>query len=523
MTSLRTHVRLLIAIVVIGLSAAVASAQSGPPPGSASDQAARYKADQQRRFSQANAKLNAALGDIHRAFDARHATDPSQPTYDDAARGAIERRMDHLIQQISGTADRSQARAGLSTMLSTFNGQGPSLSQMSDAQQQQFTATAGTVMFGGAHLANDFIQIFGDLMCDVAQDLSLQIEPPGENNNPTRVLIAAARGQYDYNVSQQRGEITHAQTAYNRNIPEITRRAREEGAFRDSNTHDDLVFGGGREGFGIRINVGNEPGSTPGIDMWDVRGSGEGLARDLAARIGNPVAISDSHRAQGEAFIRGHWPAQAGDYIRRFDREIDRINSAARRRWENGDCPKSISVTHKGASSEQRKRLCGGSPSGRGGGRSVEPTVWDDFLDNGGSLTSPQLLDIYRGYDPFNPTAMALGHAGNSLSSALNSLSLAGSSLSSVGTSPSSVGWSLSSGGNSLSSVGSSLSSAGNSPSSVGSSLSSAGDSLSSAAWTPDLYPPTGVSSAGVPGISSAGASWPVRPSSRPGDALCGR
>lgn len=54
--------------------------------------------------------------------------------------------------------------------------------------------------------------------------------------------------------------------------------------------------------------------------------------------------------------------------------------------------------------------------------------VWNAFERNGGNLTTLQLEDIYRNYNPLNtiPPAMSLSSAGNSLSAAGRSLSAAG-------------------------------------------------------------------------------------------------
>ena len=128
------------------------------------------------------------------------------------------------------------------------------------------------------------------------------------------------------------------------------------------------------------------------------------------------------------------------------------------------------------------------------------PSAFDSFLNSGSTLTVAELLDIYQGYDPFDPVQTAGSHAGQSLSAA--------------GTGPSTVTITPSSAGTSPSSAGTSMSSAGNSPSSVGWSLSSAGTSLSSVGTSLDFGWGGGMSLAGSPTMSFAGGPLDLTPAS---------
>ena len=391
-----------------------------------------------RLYSAAGNRFGQAGLDLKAWYDARHARDPSQPTFEKASEAAVQARLDDFVQVVRQRLDRLASSGALDTISS------PSLqaigagrfASLSKHDQEQAIGDMLDFTFSSARTGNDST---ADTLAWAASVMDRMADAIPAND-PARARIRAeidsAATLFEYEFAQSGRDIDLAQSQIEPHRAEIIAATRQEMSRGSNAPVPDLELGTSKNG--IRIY-------SDGAIMTAVW-AGEGYQHassapeyDILVPTHGVGTISDAMRRRAEAFVRENFPARAREWLPQIDNYIERINSAARRRQLEGG----------GGSA--------GGSSGEGGGGGRGLTVLDNFLDAGGTLEVADLIQIYGGNDPFDPMRTAGSHAGQSLSAVGTSGSAVWWTPSSAGSSPSSVGWSLSAAGTSLSSVGTSL------------------------------------------------------------------
>lgn len=435
-----------ILIVAAILAAIVTPVLAQPPRPSGPNDA--FKMDPQTT-AQYIQRIVSAAEVLKARYDAAHRDDPSAPDFEAAATDAMLARESDLMDMVLQNQELFESTLPNDNTMTLFKGLqgGRQFASYGRQDQEAFAGEALRVLLQNGRANNRINEIIFTWFARVLDRMAFAL-PEGDparaiarrDLDSAELLLSYDSREVDRvfdraddairNDPDLNGTIADAIVKAEQADPDLFRQRRTSGP------EEWTITGtaGGRAGH-VYINERGEIGASVRLGVEN----GEETLELREFRRAGTGEITNAERDRAVAYIREHFPYDSRRMIRQFDSYILRINLAYRRRAASG----------AGAG--------GTGEDGEGGGGSFLPSVFDDFLDIGGTITTVQMEQIYPDYDPFDPFRFPGSRATRSLSSAGTSLSSVGWSLSSAGTSLSSVGWSLSAAGTSLSSVGTSL------------------------------------------------------------------
>lgn len=416
--------RMLLCVMTaaVGLaSTAPALAQATPP-----DPDAPFQYDPQvgRTY---DAPIREAAQQLQDYYERQQRLNPNHPSFSDAVNEAVAARSDEFQQLIDQSVEqmvRSLPEGPARTRFEQLNA-GRDFNSFSREEQQEIVGTIFGTGFGMARVGNRITEGITVWLGNVLDRVAVQLPEGDPTRQRVRRLIDSAQNRANYTHDQDEQDINQVEGEVSRRQAEITDRIADEmrrdpNFLRRGSPAGEWVIPGGNGSITI-----NDRGEIDASINQSVAG-GEMTYEVRTFRDARPGIVTNAERNRVVDYIRANFPGNSRDMIRMLDDYIRRINSA------------------------QQRGGAGQSGGGRGGAAGgFLPTVFDDFLDNGGTLTTVELARIYEGYDPDDPTQMAISRAGtpNPLRPASEGRSLvaetpssAPNSLSSVGNSPSLAG-----------------------------------------------------------------------------------
>lgn len=400
---------------------ASANAQATPP-----DPDAAFQYDPQTDHPY-GAPIREAAQQLQNYYERQQQLNPNHPSFNDAVNEAIVARygefqqiVDKSVEQILRTLPKGQVRNNFQQLQA-----GRDFNSFSREEQQAIVGTMFGTGFGVARVYNRSLESVIVWLGNVLDRVAVQLPEGDPTRQSVRRLIDSAQNRANYTHDQNELDIDRVEGNLTRRQDEVVDRISEE-----VQRNPDFLRGGSATGeWVIRGTNGqiyiNDRGEI-GISVDQSAPGGETTFEQREFRTARPGIVTNAERNRIVDYIRANFSENTRGMIQQLDEYIRRINSA------------------------QRRGGAGDSGGGRGGAAGgFLPTVFDDFLDNGGTLTTVELARIYEGYNPDDPTQMAISRAGtpNPLRPASEGRSLvaetpssAPNSLSSVGNSPSLAG-----------------------------------------------------------------------------------
>lgn len=324
-------------------------------------------------------------------YDGQHRRDPSLPDFEEAFLDAARARKDELVQvivqsvaTIMNSLPEGPERENIKQLV-----EGRDFNSFSRAEQEAIVGQTFGFGFNVARVENRAVEGVLVWLGDVFDRMAVQIPEGNPDRVAVRQLVDSAQVRTNYTHGQRGQDIDRSEGVVSGRQGEIVDKIAEE-----ARRNPDMFRGGGRQdGWVVRGSNGEIYISDRGEIGASVRQPDEGgemtfeLREFRTARQG---VISNAERDRVVAYIRENFPYDSRAMIEQFDNYVRRVNLAHQRQGGGG--------------------TGGNGSSGASGG--FLPTVFDDFLDNGGTLTTVQLAEIYRGYDPDDPNIVTRSRAG---------------------------------------------------------------------------------------------------------------
>lgn len=401
--------------------AAPALAQATPP-----DPDAAFQYDPQTDATYW-APIREAAQELQDFYERQQRLNPNHPSFEDAANEAIMARVGEFRQVIDQNVERLLRTLPEGAARERFEqlSAGRDFNSFSREEQQEIVGTIFGTGLGMARVGNRLEESIPLWLGNVLDRIAVQLPEGDPTRQRVRRLIDSAQNRANYTHDQAEMDIDRLEAEASRRQSEITDRLAEE-----VRRNPNFLTGAGAQGEWvirgengyITINDRGEIGASVNLSR-----PGEEMTFDVREfRQARPGIVTNAERDRVVDYIRANFPSNTRAMIQQLDDYIRRINSA------------------------QRRGNAGSGGSSRGGAAGgFLPTVFDDFLDNGGTLTTIELARIYEGYDPDDPTQLALSRAGTpdplrwpseGRSLVTETPSSAPNSLSSVGNSPSLAG-----------------------------------------------------------------------------------
>lgn len=397
--------------------AAPALAQATPP-----DPDAPFQYDPQTDQPY-GAPIREAAQQLQNYYERQQRLNPNHPSFNDAVNEAIVARLDEFQQIIDQSTDQLLRTLPEGPVRNNFQqlNAGRNFNSFSREEQQAIVGTIFGSGFGAARVSNRFQESIILWLGNVLDRVAVQLPEGDLTRQSARRLIDSAQNRANYTHDQAEQDIDRVEGTLTQRQDEIVDRiSANPDILNGRATPGEFVIQGPNGQ--IYINDRGEIGA--GVDQ--TRPGGEMTIEVREFRKARAGIVTNAERNRVVDYIRANFPYDSRRMVQELDEYIRRINSA------------------------QRRGGAGAGGNGRGGAAGgFLPTVFDDFLDNGGTLTTVELARIYEGYDPDDPTQMALSRAGtpNPLrwpsegrSLVAETPSSAPNSLSSVGNSPSLAG-----------------------------------------------------------------------------------
>lgn len=407
---------------VAGLACtAPALAQATPPDPDAPFQ---FDAQTDRTYW---APIREAAQELQEYYERQQRLNPNHPSFGDAVNEAVVARLGEFQQVIDQNVERLLRTLPEGPARRRFEqlSNGRDFNSFSREEQEEIVGTIFGTGWGMARFGNRITEGIPVWLGNVLDRVAVQLPEGDPTRQRVRRLIDSAQNRANYIHDQDEMTIDEVEAETSRRQSEITDRMAEEARRNPNFLRGEGAAGEwvipGENGY-ISINDRGEIGASVNLSR-----PGEEMTFDVREfRQARPGIVTNAERNRVVDYIRANFRSNTRTMIQQLDDYIRRINSAQRR-------------GNAGSS--------GGSRGGAAGG--FLPTVFDDFLDNGGTLTTIELARIYEGYNPDDPTQMALSRAetpnplrwpseGRSL--VAETPSSAPNSLSSVGNSPSLAG-----------------------------------------------------------------------------------